>query len=301
MPEARRRRSRAARPHTHLPDEPHGRTAHDQRIRRQADARGLRHSRSRASGASRRWRKQPPPHADRISGRAQGGVRRHRAQDRTRLVAVNLKNEDGLVADAFAQLKRAHRPTRASVRPTLRSWCRNSSPTASRSLPACSRDPDFGCRSRSAWAASPSRSMRDFALRMLPLREGDAEAMIAETRGAALLGAVRGGKAADIKSLAACLYALADFACEQRRPHRRGRSQSDQGAAAGTRLRRRRRLDRRSESRMRADDGLSAPAQSWSSLMTARPTPSTTSPSTSRAASSSRFSVRAAPARRRRC
>jgi acetyltransferase len=54
--------------------------------------------------------------------------------------------------------------------------------------------------------------MRDFALRMLPLRDGDAEAMIAETRGAALLGAVRGRPASDVKSLATCLYALADFA-----------------------------------------------------------------------------------------
>jgi hypothetical protein len=49
---------------------------------------------------------------------------------------------------------------------------------------------------------------------MLPLRDGDAEAMIAETRGAALLGAVRGSAAADVKSLAACLYALAGFACD---------------------------------------------------------------------------------------
>jgi hypothetical protein len=46
----------------------------------------------------------------------------------------------------------------------------------------------------------------------LPLREGDAEAMIAETRGAAMLGAIRGRPAADVASLATCLYALADFA-----------------------------------------------------------------------------------------
>ena len=36
--------------------------------------------------------------------------------------------------------------------------------------------------------------------------------MIAETRAAALLGPVRGRPAADVKSLAACLYALSDFA-----------------------------------------------------------------------------------------
>jgi hypothetical protein len=47
---------------------------------------------------------------------------------------------------------------------------------------------------------------------MLPLREGDAEAMIAETRGAALLGPMRGRAGADLTALAACLYALGDFA-----------------------------------------------------------------------------------------
>src|SRR4029077_11046211 len=54
--------------------------------------------------------------------------------------------------------------------------------------------------------------MRDVARLSLPLRDGDAEAMIAETRGAALLGALRGGAASDMKSLATCLYALPDFA-----------------------------------------------------------------------------------------
>jgi hypothetical protein len=48
---------------------------------------------------------------------------------------------------------------------------------------------------------------------MLPLREGDADAMIAETRAGAMLGPVRGGPAADVKSVIACLHALSDFAC----------------------------------------------------------------------------------------
>jgi acetate---CoA ligase (ADP-forming) len=47
---------------------------------------------------------------------------------------------------------------------------------------------------------------------MLPLREGDAEAMIAETRAGAMLGEVRGRPAADTKSVIACLHALSDFA-----------------------------------------------------------------------------------------
>ncbi len=52
---------------------------------------------------------------------------------------------------------------------------------------------------------------RDFALRMLPLREGDAERMISEIRGAAILGPVRGRPAYDTASLAKCLYALSDL------------------------------------------------------------------------------------------
>jgi hypothetical protein len=36
--------------------------------------------------------------------------------------------------------------------------------------------------------------------------------LIAETRGAALLGPYRGGRGADVESLVECLYGLADFA-----------------------------------------------------------------------------------------
>ncbi len=52
---------------------------------------------------------------------------------------------------------------------------------------------------------------RDFALRMLPLRNGDAEQMIGEIRGAALLGSFRGRPPADTASLATCLYTLSDL------------------------------------------------------------------------------------------
>ena len=52
---------------------------------------------------------------------------------------------------------------------------------------------------------------RDFALRMLPLRQGEAEAMIGEIRGAARFEAFRGRPAYDTESLAACLYALSDL------------------------------------------------------------------------------------------
>lgn len=75
-----------------------------------------------------------------------------------------------------------------------------------------SRDPDFGLSIAFGLGGTAIEVTRDFALRMLPLADGDAEAMIAETRAAAMLGEVRGRPAADIKSLAACLYALSDFA-----------------------------------------------------------------------------------------
>ena len=51
----------------------------------------------------------------------------------------------------------------------------------------------------------------DFALRMLPLRQGDAEAMIGEIRGTARFGAVRGRPPADTARIAAVLYALSDL------------------------------------------------------------------------------------------
>jgi acyl-CoA synthetase (NDP forming) len=75
-----------------------------------------------------------------------------------------------------------------------------------------SRDPDFGLSLAFGMGGIAVEVTRDFALRMLPLREGDAEAMIAETRGAAMLGSIRGRSAADVASLVACLEALADFA-----------------------------------------------------------------------------------------
>jgi len=75
-----------------------------------------------------------------------------------------------------------------------------------------SRDPDFGLALAVGMGGVAIEIHRDFAMRLLPLHAGDAAAMIAETRGAALLGAVRGRPAADIAALEACIEALADFA-----------------------------------------------------------------------------------------
>lgn len=75
-----------------------------------------------------------------------------------------------------------------------------------------SRDPHFGLTIAFGMGGVGVEVLRDFALRPVPLREGDAEAMIEETRGAALLDAFRGRPAADKAALAQCLYALSDFA-----------------------------------------------------------------------------------------
>ena len=108
------------------------------------------------------------------------------------LVAVGLKNEEEL-ARAFARL--GERIAGLDfVPPTSRFWFRNSSRKASRCSPESARDPDFGLSIAFGMGGIAIEATRDFALRMLPLREGDAEAMIAETRGAAVLGEFAAGR-----------------------------------------------------------------------------------------------------------
>jgi acyl-CoA synthetase (NDP forming) len=126
------------------------------------------------------------------------------------LVAVSLKNEDEL-ARAFTRLSK--RLEKLDPRPADAAFLVQEFIAGGVEVFAgVSRDPDFGLSLAFGMGGTAIEVLRDFALRMLPLRDGDAEAMIAETRGAALLGAVRGSEAADVNSLAACLYALADFA-----------------------------------------------------------------------------------------
>ena len=70
------------------------------------------------------------------------------------------------------------------------------------------RDPAFGHFLAFGIGGVAVEVLRDFALRQLPLREGDAEAMVGEVRGAALLGAVRGQPAADVPALVRCLSSV---------------------------------------------------------------------------------------------
>jgi acetate---CoA ligase (ADP-forming) len=126
------------------------------------------------------------------------------------LVAVGLAGDDEF-ARAFAQLR--ERLDRIEPRPSdtallVQEFVKDGIEV----FAGVSRDPDFGLSLAFGMGGIAVEVTRDFALRMLPLREGDAEAMIAETRGAAMLGSIRGRPAADVASLVACLEALADFA-----------------------------------------------------------------------------------------
>ena len=78
------------------------------------------------------------------------------------------------------------------------------------------RDPDWGLTIAAGLGGVAIEVIRDFSMRTLPLRQGDALAMLSELRGAALLGAVRGRPAADVVSLADALERLGDFAWAHR-------------------------------------------------------------------------------------
>ncbi|WP_431281491.1 acetate--CoA ligase family protein [Humitalea sp. 24SJ18S-53] len=80
-------------------------------------------------------------------------------------------------------------------------------------LAGISNDPEFGPIMAFGLGGTLVEIFRDVVLRPLPLRAGEAEAMIAETRIASvLLAGARGAPPADVPALAASLYALSDFA-----------------------------------------------------------------------------------------
>jgi acyl-CoA synthetase (NDP forming) len=77
-------------------------------------------------------------------------------------------------------------------------------------------DPDWGPVLAFGAGGVLVEALGDVALRPLPLRDGEAEAMIAETRAGALLAGYRGRPPGDVLALARCLTALADFAWAER-------------------------------------------------------------------------------------
>ena len=108
------------------------------------------------------------------------------------VVAVNLKNDDEL-SRAFARL--SERIGKLEKLPADAAFLvQEFVADGIEVFAGVSRDPDFGLSLAFGTGGIAIEAIRDFALRMLPLRDGDAEAMIAETRGAALLGAVRAAR-----------------------------------------------------------------------------------------------------------
>ncbi len=77
-------------------------------------------------------------------------------------------------------------------------------------------DPDLGPILAFGTGGVLIETLADVALRVLPLRDGDAEAMIAETRAGALLAGVRGRPPGDVPALVHCLNSLGDFAWAER-------------------------------------------------------------------------------------
>jgi len=76
---------------------------------------------------------------------------------------------------------------------------------------------DFGPVLAFGLGGTAVEALAEIALRPLPLRVGDAEAMITETTTAAtLLAGFRGRPAADVNALCRCLEALADYAWADR-------------------------------------------------------------------------------------
>ena len=144
----------------------------------------------------------------RLSGRAQGRCRRHPAQVRAWLVAVGLRDEPALAA----ALDEMQRRVAALGTPIAGYLVQEMITDGVEVFAGVSRDPHFGLTIAFGMGGVGVEVLRDFALRPIPLRDGDAEAMIGETRGSALLDAFRGRPAADKAALAKCLYALSDFA-----------------------------------------------------------------------------------------
>ena len=77
-------------------------------------------------------------------------------------------------------------------------------------------DPDLGPVLAFGTGGVLIETLADVALRALPLRDGDAEAMIGETRAGTLLAGVRGRPPGDVPALVHCLNSLADFAWAER-------------------------------------------------------------------------------------
>ena len=126
------------------------------------------------------------------------------------LVAVGLRDEDEL-AGAWSEMSR-----RLEGRKADGFVVQEMAHGVLEVFAGVTRDPDFGLVLAFGAGGVLIEALDDVALRCLPLREGDATAMIAETRAATLLAGHRGRPPGDVAALARCLEALGDFAWSER-------------------------------------------------------------------------------------
>ena len=77
-------------------------------------------------------------------------------------------------------------------------------------------DPQFGPFMVAGLGGVTVEAMRDIAFRMLPLTAGEAQGMLDELRGKALLGAFRGRPPRDIAALIAAMVGLSDLFLDHR-------------------------------------------------------------------------------------
>lgn len=130
------------------------------------------------------------------------------------LVAVDLRDDDALAA-AFTSM--SGRIAALSKPPRDLTWTVQKMIAGGIEVFAgVSRDPDFGLTIAFGLGGVMIDVLQEFSLRMLPLRSGDAEAMVDGMRAARLLAGLRGAPAADVPAVVDCLYRLADFAWENR-------------------------------------------------------------------------------------
>lgn len=130
------------------------------------------------------------------------------------LVAVGLRDEAALAA-AFAAMQQRLRGL-GDVATGAAFLVQEMVGGGVEAFAGISSDPDFGPVLAFGLGGIYVELFRDVSLRPAPLRAGEAEAMIAETKAATLLAGFRGAPAGDVAALADCLYRLADWAHAER-------------------------------------------------------------------------------------
>jgi acetate---CoA ligase (ADP-forming) len=78
------------------------------------------------------------------------------------------------------------------------------------------RDPEFGLAIAFGLGGTAIDLLQDVVLRILPLREGEAAAMVAESRANTVLKGIRGAPPADVGSLVDCIERFSDYAWADR-------------------------------------------------------------------------------------